>query len=71
MAIGLGVVLLVAGLVLALDVINVDISYIDDHALGWILVVAGAVAIVLSLIVNAQRSRHRTVVEERPLEERR
>jgi len=64
MAIGLGVVLLALGLILALDVVTVDLSFVDDGALGGILIVAGALAIVLSLVVNAQRSRH-TVVEER------
>ena len=64
MAIGLGVVLLAAGLILLLDVITVDLSFINDGALGTVLVLAGALAIVLSLIVNQQRTR-RTIVEER------
>jgi len=64
MAIGLGVVLIAAGLVLLLDVVTVDISFIDDSALGGILLVVGVLAIVLSLIVGAQRSKT-TVVEER------
>ncbi|MFL6061988.1 MAG: DUF6458 family protein [Marmoricola sp.] len=67
MAIGLGIVLLVLGLVLDLDVVNFNISHVDDHALGTILIVAGILAIVLSLIVNAQRSRTSTVVEDRRL----
>ncbi|MET3962009.1 hypothetical protein ABIE44_001943 [Marmoricola sp. OAE513] len=70
MAIGTGIVLLVAGLILALDVIQVDLDFIDDGALGTILIVAGVLAIVLSLIVNAQRSRH-TVVEDRVVDDRR
>ena len=63
MAIGLGIALIIAGLVLVLDVINIDTSAVDTATLGWILLVAGALAIVISLIVNQQR-RH-TVVEER------
>ncbi len=51
MYIGLGIVLLVAGLVLAMDVITVDLEYVNDDALGTILIVAGALAIVLSLVV--------------------
>ncbi|MEV5000365.1 hypothetical protein [Nocardioides sp. LML1-1-1.1] len=51
MYIGLGIVLLVAGLVLAMDVITVDIKYVNDDALGTILIVAGVLAIVLSLVV--------------------
>lgn len=65
MAIGLGVLLVAAGLILLLDVIALDMSFIDDSALGGILLAAGVLAIVLSLIVNAQRSRRDTVIEER------
>ncbi|TQK70362.1 DUF6458 family protein [Nocardioides sp. SLBN-35] len=63
MYIGLGILLLVAGLVLALDVITVDISYVNDDALGTILIVAGALAIVLSLVVAPpwRRDRDRVV----------
>lgn len=50
MYIGLGILLLVAGLVVRLDVITADIPNVDDHALGLILIVAGVLAIVLSLI---------------------
>ena len=70
MYIGLGIVLLVAGLVLALDVVTVDISYINDGALGAILIVGGILAIVLSLVVN-DRTRRRTVVEDAPVVEER
>lgn len=65
MAIGLGIILLAAGLVLVLDVVNWDTSAVDLGTLGWILIVAGALAIIISLIVNAQRTRTSHVVEER------
>jgi uncharacterized membrane protein HdeD (DUF308 family) len=65
MVIGLGIVLIVLGLIFALDVINVDTSAVDTGTLGWILLLAGIVAIVVSLVVNQQRTRSRTVVEER------
>ena len=65
MAIGLGIVLVVAGLILVLDVVNWDTSAVDTETLGWILLVAGALAIIFSLIVNAQRSRTTQVVEQR------
>lgn len=65
MAIGLGVFLLVVGLILVLDVVNLDTTVIDTGTLGWILIVASALAIVISLIVNQQRTRAHTVVEER------
>ena len=65
MGIGLGVVLLVVGLILLLGVINVDIGFVDDVALGWIFVVVGALAIVLALVMNAQRGRSKHVEERR------
>jgi hypothetical protein len=67
MYIGLGIVLLVAGLILALDVVTVDLDFINDGALGGILIVCGILAIVLSLIVG----RRTTVVEDRPVVEER
>ena len=70
MAIGLGVVLIVLGLVFVLDVINVDTAAIDTGTLGWILLLAGIVAIVVSLVVNQQRSRSSHVVEERRTDRR-
>ena len=67
MGIGLGIVLLVLGLILVSGVVNFDLSYIDDNGLGWILVIVGALAIVLALVINAQRSR--TTRVERRIEE--
>jgi hypothetical protein len=64
MAIGLGIILIAAGLILLLDVVNVDLSFVNDNALGGILLAVGILAVVLSLIVNQQRSRQ-TIVEER------
>ena len=65
MVIGLGIVLIVLGLVFALDVINVDTSAVDTGTLGWILLLAGVVAIIVSLVVNQQRSRSTRVIEDR------
>lgn len=70
MAVALGVVLLAVGLVLVFDAVTIDISYINDHVLGTICLVVGALAIVLGLILNGQRGRHRTIVEERPIDDR-
>lgn len=64
MGIGLGILLLVIGLILVSGVVNVDLNFIDDNGLGWILVIVGALAIVLALVINAQRS-HTTRVEHR------
>lgn len=67
MGIGLGIVLLVIGLVLALDAVDLPAS-VDDavasNTVGWIFVIVGALAIVLVLVMNQQRSRV-THVEER------
>jgi len=69
MGIGLGIVLLVVGLILVSGVVNFDLSYIDDNGLGWILVIVGALAIVLALVINAQRSNVRTTRVERHIED--
>ncbi len=65
MGIGLGIILLVAGLVLVLDVVQVDISFINDNALGWILLLAGIIALAMSLAVTRRTRTHDTVVERR------
>jgi hypothetical protein len=64
MAIGLGIVLLLAGLVLALDVLTYDIPSVADDQLGILLIVVGIVAIVASLIWSALVSRRERTVEE-------
>jgi uncharacterized membrane protein HdeD (DUF308 family) len=69
MGIGLGIVLLVIGLILVSGVVNFDLSYVNDNGLGWILVIVGALAIVLALVINAQRSNVRTTRVERHIEE--
>ncbi len=70
MVIGLGIVLIVLGLIFALDVINIDTSAVDTGTLGWILLIAGVLAIVVSLVVNQQRTRSTAVVEERRVDPR-
>ncbi|MDQ3615683.1 MAG: DUF6458 family protein [Actinomycetota bacterium] len=65
MGIGLGVVLIVAGLILVLGVVNFDMPAVEDTTLGWILLIVGILAIVLALVINAQRSRSRHVEERR------
>jgi hypothetical protein len=69
MAIGFGIFLIVVGAALAWAV-EVDIQFIDDNALGWILMLAGVAAIVLSLVINAQRNRSTMRVEERRVDNR-
>lgn len=65
MGIGLGVVLLVLGLILVLRVVQFDIGFIDDVALGWIFLIVGILAIVLALVMNKQRSQTKHVEERR------
>jgi tellurite resistance protein TehA-like permease len=65
MGIGLGVLLLLIGLILVSGVTNFNIGSVDDHGLGWILIIVGALAIVLAVVMNAQRTRSTHVVEER------
>jgi uncharacterized membrane protein HdeD (DUF308 family) len=64
MGIGLGILLVVVGLVLMFAV-NVNIPYVSDNTLGLILLIAGVLAIVLALVMNAQRSRTKHVQENR------
>jgi uncharacterized membrane protein HdeD (DUF308 family) len=65
MGIGLGIVLLVIGLILVMGVVQIDIGFIDDTGLGWILVIVGALAVVLALVMNKQRSETKHVEERR------
>ena len=65
MGIGLGVVLLVIGLILVLDVVQFDLGFIDESGLGWILLIVGILAIILALVLNQQRSQTKHVEERR------
>lgn len=68
MGIGIGIVLLVVGLILAFGAIDLPANIDDAVAsgtLGWILVAVGVLAIVLALVMNAQRSRTTHVVDDR------
>ncbi|HET8560528.1 MAG TPA: DUF6458 family protein [Marmoricola sp.] len=64
MGTGLGIVLLVVGAILYWAV-EVNIPGVNDNTLGIILMVVGALAIILSLVVNQQRTRRTTVVDDR------
>jgi hypothetical protein len=63
MGVGLGLLLLAAGLVLAL-VLGDQWSY-DLTTVGWILTAVGALGIIVALIMNRQRARTTTTVVER------
>jgi uncharacterized membrane protein HdeD (DUF308 family) len=64
MGIGLGIGLIVIGAILVFA-LHLNIPYVSDDVLGWILIVAGVVALILALVMNAQRSRTKHVQENR------
>lgn len=66
MWIGLGIFLIVAGAIIKFALTE-QIPGVADGPLGWILIAAGVLAIVLSFIVQAQRqrTRHEVVRDER------
>ena len=64
MGIGLGIVLIVVGAIL-LFALDANLPFVSDDTLGIILIVAGVVALILALVMNAQRSRTRHVQETR------
>lgn len=70
MSIGGGIGLIVVGLIFILNVVQVDIPWINEYGLGVILVLGGIAAILLSLTVwrDARpwgRRRGATIVERR------
>ena len=64
MGIGLGIVLIVVGAIF-LFALNVDIPFVSDNTLGIILIIAGVIALVTALVMQAQRSRTKHVNETR------
>jgi uncharacterized membrane protein HdeD (DUF308 family) len=64
MGIGLGILLIVIGAIL-LFALKVDIPFVTDNTLGVILIVAGVLALVIALVMQAQRGRTKHVQENR------
>ena len=65
MGLGIGITLLVVGGVLAFGVRD-QWSAVDLTAIGYVGLAVGVLAIILSLVLNAQRRRtHHTSVVER------
>jgi hypothetical protein len=56
MSIGTGIVLFVIGAILEFAV-NITVSWIDLHLVGYILMIAGAVVFVLGLIFAFRRRK--------------
>lgn len=69
MGIGLGIALIVGGSIL-MWAVDLDLEFLDDNALGVILLATGVLAVILALVMNAQRSRTKHTVEERRFGER-
>lgn len=63
MSLGTGIVLFVIGAILAFAV-HVQVAWVDLQVVGYILMVAGAVGIILGIILIATR-RNRTVATSR------
>lgn len=64
MAIGSGIFLIALGAILAFA-LNESVDAIDLVLVGWILMGAGVLAIIISLIVSAQSRKRTTVTEQR------
>lgn len=68
MPIGLGIILLILGLILltgAVSLPDVIANAIASQPLGWILTIAGALAIGIGILLSVNRSQHTTTVERR------
>ena len=73
MGIGASIFLIAVGLILALAV-NLNVSGIDIHVIGWILVVVGIIGLAMTALIFAPRRRalrEQTVVRESPVVEER
>lgn len=64
MAIGSGIFLIALGAILAFA-LNQSVEAIDLVRVGWILMGAGLLAVIISLIVSAQSRKRTTVTEQR------
>ncbi|MFF1878337.1 DUF6458 family protein [Leifsonia sp. NPDC058230] len=66
MSLGTGIVLFVIGAILAFAV-NVQLEWVDLHMIGYILMVAGVVGIILGIVLLTRRrtsvSTSRTAVD--------
>lgn len=66
MSIGAGILLFVIGAILEYA-LNINVSWIDLHMVGYILMIAGAVIFVLGLIFTLRRRKsittNRTMVD--------
>lgn len=56
MGIGIGIVLLVVGAILAFAV-NAEIAGIDIHVIGYIVMAGGLLALIIGLVIQLPRTR--------------
>ena len=59
MSLGTGIFLFVVGAILAFAV-NVQVSFVDLHLVGYILMAAGVVGIIIGIALITRRSRSTT-----------
>jgi len=62
MSIGLGIVLIVIGAILTFA-LNFSVDWVNLDLIGWILMVAGAIVVIIGLVLLATR-RSRRVVDD-------
>lgn len=67
MGIGLGIVLIVLGAIVAFTSLTQDFLGSNNDTVGWILLGAGVLAVILAVVMNGQRANtsHTAVVEHR------
>lgn len=56
MSLGTGIVLFVIGAILAFA-LNIQVSWIDLHLVGYILMIAGIVGVIIGVILLTRRRR--------------
>ncbi|OJX73053.1 MULTISPECIES: DUF6458 family protein [unclassified Leifsonia] len=56
MSLGTGIVLVVIGAILAFA-LNVQVDWIDLHLVGYILMIAGLIGIILGIVLMSRRRR--------------
>jgi hypothetical protein len=64
MGVVFGVILMLAGAIIYWA-LNLNLDFVNDQTLGIIFMVVGVLAVVLSLIINAQRNRTKHIDERR------
>lgn len=70
MGIGVAILLLVIGLILVLDAVQLPAAVtdvVDANTVGWICVIVGALGLVLAVVMTQQRSRTTHIEERREL----